>query len=127
VDTGYSGGPHPAPGGRGRAPGGRVQLAHDTRPRAERVDFVDVVVTVGYGAVTAAQQLFAAHEAAVVDVVYGVDVRYDVRVPRPSVNALRTALADVTRGDALFEDSLNAQYCSSRCSCAAPPRRRRSD
>jgi uncharacterized YigZ family protein len=105
VVTRYYGGIKLGTGGLVKAYGGTVQLALDTLPRTERVDLVDAVVTIGYGAVSAAQQLFAAHEATVVDVVYGVDVRYDVRVPRPSVDGLRTALADATRGDARFEDS----------------------
>jgi uncharacterized YigZ family protein len=105
VVTRYYGGIKLGTGGLVKAYGGTVQLALASMPRTERVDFVDAIVTIGYPAVTVAQQIFAAHESIVADVVYGVDVRYDLRVPRPNVEALRTALADATRGEGRFETS----------------------
>ena len=87
-------------GGLVKAYGGAVQQALEGLPRTERVDFVPLTIGIGYAAVTVVRQLLAAHEAEVLDEAYGEEVRYAVRVPRPSVEPLRAALLDATRGQA---------------------------
>ena len=100
VVTRYYGGVKLGTGGLVKAYGGAVQLALETMPRAERVDWAELRVAVGYPSVTAVQQLLPAHEAEVLAEEYGADVRYRLRVPRPGLPALRAALLDATRGRA---------------------------
>lgn len=100
VVTRYYGGVKLGTGGLVRAYGGAVQLALGTLPRAERVEFVELAVTLGYPSVSGVQQLLPAHEAEVLSQEYGTAVRYRLRVPRPRAAALRSALLDATRGQA---------------------------
>lgn len=105
VVTRHYGGVKLGTGGLVKAYGGAVQLALETLPRAERVDYARLRVSIGYASIAAAQQLIAAAGAAVVAEEYGAGVRYELRVPRPGVEALRAALADATRGSAVVEEA----------------------
>lgn len=99
VVTRYFGGIKLGTGGLVKAYGGSVQLALESLPRVERVDYVDVVVTVGYPSISTVQQTIGSLEAEIIGQEYGVDVRYRLRVPRSNVEALRAAVADATRGE----------------------------
>jgi uncharacterized YigZ family protein len=104
VVTRYYGGTNLGTGGLVKAYGGVVQLALETMPRAERVDFVEVAVEFGYSSVTIMQQLLSTFEADVMSDDYGVAVRYQVRVPKSNLVAMRAAMADATRGEAVVQE-----------------------
>jgi uncharacterized YigZ family protein len=103
VATRYYGGTKLGTGGLVKAYSGVVQLALDTLPRAERVDYVELAVAFGYASIALVQQLLPSLDAEVLVEEYGVTVRYRLRVPRPNVDGFRAGMADVTRGEAEVE------------------------
>jgi uncharacterized YigZ family protein len=105
IVTRYYGGTQLGTGGLVKAYGGMVQLALDTLPLGERVDFVDVTVSIGYPGIAVLQQSLARYEARVLEQEYGVKVRYRLRMPRQHIDAFRAAMADATRGEADIEDA----------------------
>ena len=102
VVTRYYGGIKLGTGGLVRAYGGTVQLALETLPTIERMDYVDVEISIAYSSITLVQQAITSLEAEVVRQDYGVTVRYLLRVPRPNVEPMRAAVADSTRGEGEF-------------------------
>jgi putative IMPACT (imprinted ancient) family translation regulator len=104
IVTRYYGGTKLGTGGLVKAYGGVVQHALDTLPRGERVNFVDVAVSIGYPNIAAFQQSLSSFEAEVVEQEYGVGVRYRLRIPRQHIDAFRAAMADATRGEAGVEE-----------------------
>ena len=99
VVTRYYGGTKLGTGGLVKAYGGTVQLALAALPCEERVDYVDVTLTIGYASITTVQQALAAFAAVVTSQEYGVGVSYRLRVPRQHVGALKAAVADATSGE----------------------------
>jgi len=101
VVTRYYGGVKLGTGGLARAYGGAVQQALATLPLAERVTYAHLTVAADYAAVSALQQLFAAHEAEVLADAYAAEVRWTLRLPAERLAAFRSAVMDATRGRAL--------------------------
>lgn len=107
VVTRYYGGTKLGTGGLVKAYSGVVQLALDTLPLSERIDYVDMQLSIGYPSITTVQQAMASLGAEITEREHGVDVRYHLRVPQGNVEALRRAVADATRGNGvLVERSL---------------------
>ena len=104
VVTRYYGGVKLGTGGLARAYGGAVQQALATLPLAERVTYAHLTVEAEYAAVSALQQLFAAHEAEVLADAYGAAVRWTLRLPEERLAAFRSGVMDATRGRARVEE-----------------------
>lgn len=109
IVTRYYGGTKLGTGGLVKAYGGAVQLALASLPLAERVDLVEVAVSIGYANITTLQQSLSSFEAEVVDQEYGVDVRYRMRMPRQQLAGFCAALADATRGEASVEEVIEQE------------------
>lgn len=100
VVTRYYGGIKLGTGGLVKAYGGAVQHALDAVPRVERVDYVEIGVTLPYTSIATARRLLGAYEAELVGEEYAADVRFTLRLPESRVNELRAALLDATGGQA---------------------------
>ena len=100
VVTRYYGGTKLGTGGLVRAYGGGVAEALATLATVERVTWVRVRAVVDYAAVSAVQQLAAAHGGRVAAEEYGADVRYELDLPAGAEDAFARALRDATRGRA---------------------------
>jgi putative IMPACT (imprinted ancient) family translation regulator len=100
VVTRYYGGTNLGTGGLVKAYGGTVQLALATMPRAERIDYVEATLVVGYEGISSVQQLLVRFESTSEHEEYGERVTFRLRVPVSRVDAIRAALLDATSGRA---------------------------
>ncbi len=98
VVTRYYGGTKLGTGGLVRAYSGSVQLALESLPRVERIDFAEVVVTIDYRHVSALKALLPEFEAELLAQDYLAEVTCRIRLPEARLDGFRTALADATRG-----------------------------
>ncbi len=89
-------------GGLVRAYSASVQEALLTLPRREHREYVVIDVIVAYAQISACQQLWPPFEASVLADRYDADVRFTVRCPLETEQALRQALLDATRGQAVI-------------------------
>ena len=107
VVTRYYGGTKLGTGGLVKAYGGAVQHALLTLPTRDRVERVEISLAIGYGQLSATQQLLPALEAEVVDQRFEVGVVLTIRLPSTRLAELRTAVADATRGEARFSEPVD--------------------
>lgn len=107
VVTRWFGGIKLGTGGLARAYAGSVELALADLQTVERMETVQLDLTVGYDRVDTVQRLLPRFEAEVVAEQYLDRVHYRIRLPLTAHDALQTALADATQGAALvrlFDD-----------------------
>ncbi len=103
VVTRWYGGVKLGTGGLARAYSSSVELALATLPTIERIDWVQLAMTVGYQHISAIQRLLPEYGAVIDGEEYGEGVRYRIRVPDSRHDPLITAIADATRGEAMME------------------------
>ena len=92
-------------GGLVRAYGGAVQQALATLPTIMRVDAIALQVVADYGAVNQMQQLLPSLEAVVHAERYTDVVTWELEVERSREDALRAAVADITRGSGIVREA----------------------
>jgi uncharacterized YigZ family protein len=100
IVTRYYGGTNLGTGGLVKAYGGTVQLALATMPRVERIDYLEMIVTIGYESISALQQLLPRFESSSLHEDYGERATFRLRVPVARADELRAALLDATSGRA---------------------------
>jgi uncharacterized YigZ family protein len=100
IVTRYYGGTNLGTGGLVKAYGGTVQLALATMPRIERIDYAEIIVSLGYESISALQQLLPRFESTSLHEDYGERVTFRLRVPAARVESMRAALLDATSGRA---------------------------
>jgi uncharacterized YigZ family protein len=98
VVTRYFGGAKLGKGGLQRAYAAGVRLALETLPRTERVDRVDAVVEIEYGALEPVRRISQELDVAIRDEAFAEDVRLDVAVPAGSMARFAEAVAEATGG-----------------------------
>ena len=100
IVTRYYGGTNLGTGGLVKAYGGTVQLALATMQRAERIDYTEIMVAVGYENISTVQQLLSRFESSSLGEDYGEKATFRLRVPVANVESMRVALLDATSGRA---------------------------
>jgi uncharacterized YigZ family protein len=102
VITRYFGGVKLGTGGLVRAYSRAARLAVEALPRTERVDQVNLRVRVPYRWYEAVQRQAQAFQASVVQTEHGAEVTFLLLVPADRVEGFRSALWEVTAGEAVF-------------------------
>ena len=100
IVTRYYGGTNLGTGGLVKAYGGTVQLALATMSRVERIDYLEMKVTIGYESISALQQLLPRFESSSLHEDYGERATLRLRVPVARAGEMRAALLDATSGRA---------------------------
>jgi uncharacterized YigZ family protein len=98
VVTRYFGGVKLGKGGLQRAYAGGVRLALETLPRTERVDRVDAVVEIEYGALEPVRRISQELDVAIRDEAFAEGVRLEVGVPARAMARFAEAVAEATGG-----------------------------
>ena len=98
VVTRWFGGELLGKGGLVRAYTGGVQQALAQLPTREKVRKVELAFVLDYASVAGVRRLLPVHEATALSEDYAEAVRYRVELPVSRVEALRTALRDLTHG-----------------------------
>lgn len=101
VCTRWYGGVKLGTGGLTRAYSGGVKRALASLPTEEKVERVDVLLTLGYADVDAVQRLLEELDIVVEAEEYGADVRYRCGVPVDDLDELAARVTDLTRGSAI--------------------------
>jgi putative IMPACT (imprinted ancient) family translation regulator len=83
-----------------KAYGGTVQLALASMPRIERINYLEMLVTIGYESISILQQLLPRFESSSLHEDYGERATFRLRVPVARARELRAALRDATSGRA---------------------------
>lgn len=107
VVTRYFGGTLLGVGGLVRAYSGGVQLALASLPTIERVPSALLDVLLDYGTVTPFQRMLPDYEAIVVEQEFGVDATFRIKLPLSQLDAFRSAVVEMTHGQALVEIARN--------------------
>ncbi len=103
VVTRYFGGTLLGKGGLVKAYTSGVQQALESLPTTERVRKARLAVEVEYSHVDGLRRLLPSHEVQVLSEEYSATVGYRLELPATGVEALRTALNDLTLGQVLIE------------------------
>ena len=103
VVTRYFGGTLLGTGGLVKAYSGGVQLALTSLPTVERVPRAEVLVVVGYSAVTPLQRLLPQYEVEILNQEFETDATFHLRLPQERLAAFSAAVVELTNGQALVE------------------------
>lgn len=102
VITRYFGGVKLGTGGLVRAYSRAARMAVDALPRTEKVDQVSMRVCVPYRWYEAVQRQAQAFQASIVQTEHGAEAIFHLLVPEDGVEEFRSALREVTAGEAAF-------------------------
>ncbi len=100
VVTRYFGGTKLGKGGMVKAYTRAVQEALQQMPRAERIDWRRLSITLAYPLLSSIERQFASFEVEILDQHYTERVRIDVRLPREHLEAFLKQVTDVSGGQA---------------------------
>lgn len=103
VVTRYFGGTLLGTGGLVKAYSGGVQLALASLPTIERVPRAEVMVVVGYSAVTPLQRILPQYEVEILNQEFETDATFHLRLPQERLEAFAAAVIELTNGQALVE------------------------
>lgn len=102
VITRYFGGVKLGTGGLVRAYSRAARMAVDALPRTEKVDLVHLRVCVPYRWYEAVQRQAQAFQASIAQTEHGAEVTFHLLVPEDKVEEFRSALREITAGEATF-------------------------